>query len=76
MKDVMHAFELFRPESVDEAIALLRRSREETWVLAGGMDSLDWFKDRVKQPEAVVDISGIAELSGIREVADGLEIGA
>jgi xanthine dehydrogenase YagS FAD-binding subunit len=44
--------------------------------MAGGNDSLDWFKDRVKRPKAVMDLGGIAELKGIRETADGLEIGA
>jgi xanthine dehydrogenase YagS FAD-binding subunit len=76
IKDVMPGFELFRPDSVDEALQLLRRYRTDAWVLGGGMDSLDWFKDRVKRPEAVVDISGIAELRGIRQTEDGLEIGA
>lgn len=76
IKDVMPAFELFRPDSVQEALDLLQRYRDRAWVLAGGMDSLDWFKDRIKRPEAVVDISGIEALRGVRELPDGLEIGA
>ena len=44
--------------------------------MAGGNDSLDWFKDRAKRPKAVIDLGGIAELKGIRETADGIEIGA
>jgi xanthine dehydrogenase YagS FAD-binding subunit len=44
--------------------------------MAGGNDSLDWFKDRVKRPKVVMDLGGIAELKGIRETADGIEIGA
>ena len=40
------------------------------------MDSLDWFKDRVKRPKAVVDLSQIGDLKGIRPHADGVEIGA
>ena len=45
-------------------------------MLAGGLDSLDWLKDRIKRPEAVVDLCGIPELKGIRETGEGLEIGA
>jgi xanthine dehydrogenase YagS FAD-binding subunit len=45
-------------------------------VLAGGMDSMDWLKDRIKKPKAVVDLSGIEEMRGIRSNADGIEIGA
>jgi xanthine dehydrogenase YagS FAD-binding subunit len=44
--------------------------------MAGGLDSFDWLKDRIKKPKAVVDLSGIAELKGIRETTDGIEIGA
>ncbi len=49
---------------------------EKSWLLAGGQDSYDWFKDRAKRPEALIDITGIAALKGVRETADGLEIGA
>jgi xanthine dehydrogenase YagS FAD-binding subunit len=44
--------------------------------MAGGYDSLSWFKERIKRPKAVIDLSGIAEMKGVRETADGLEIGA
>ena len=75
--DVMPAFELFQPTSVDDALALLDRYRREAWVMAGGLDSFDWLKDRIKRPTVVVDLSGVSELSGIRAWADGgLEIGA
>ena len=40
------------------------------------MDSFDWLKDRIKQPKAVVDLSGVAELRGVRASGDGIEIGA
>jgi xanthine dehydrogenase YagS FAD-binding subunit len=76
-KDMMAAFELYQPDSVDGAIDLLRDAGDAGWVMAGGNDSLDWFKDRVKRPEAVVDLSGLDELRGIRELPDGgIEIGA
>jgi xanthine dehydrogenase YagS FAD-binding subunit len=76
IRDPMPAFELFQPTSVDEAQAVLRRYGSSAWALAGGLDSLDWLKDRIKRPEAVVDLCGIPELKGIRERGDGLEIGA
>ena len=44
--------------------------------MAGGNDSLSWFKERIKRPKAVIDISGIAALKGVRETADGVEIGS
>jgi xanthine dehydrogenase YagS FAD-binding subunit len=45
-------------------------------VLAGGLDSMDWLKDRLKRPRAVVDLGQIAELRGVRELNGGVEIGA
>jgi xanthine dehydrogenase YagS FAD-binding subunit len=74
--DVMPAFELYQPTSVSDALALLDRYRRNAWVMAGGLDSFDWLKDRIKRPSVVVDLSGIADLRGIKATADGLEIGA
>jgi xanthine dehydrogenase YagS FAD-binding subunit len=44
--------------------------------MAGGLDSFDWLKDRIRKPKVLVDLSGIEELKGIRTTADGIEIGA
>jgi xanthine dehydrogenase YagS FAD-binding subunit len=74
--DTMEAFELFQPASLEDALALRRRYGKVSWALAGGLDSLDWFKDRIKRPEVVIDLSGIADLKGVRENGDGIEIGA
>jgi len=74
---MMGAFELYQPDTVDGAVALLEKFGKDGWALAGGNDSLDWFKDRVKRPKYVVDLAGISTLKGIRESADGgVEIGA
>jgi xanthine dehydrogenase YagS FAD-binding subunit len=73
---MMPAFQLFQPDTLERALELAERFGKRGWILAGGQDSFDWFKDRAKRPEAVIDISGITTLSGIRETADGLEIGA
>jgi xanthine dehydrogenase YagS FAD-binding subunit len=74
--DVMHQFELYQPRSIADAQGILRDNRD-AWIMAGGKDSLDWFKTRVKQPPTVIDLSGIAEIHGIRAEEDGgLWIGA
>jgi len=75
-RDMMSAFELYQPDTVEGAVDLLGRFGEEGWALAGGNDSFDWFKDRVKRPKYVVDLGGIAALKGIRETDGGVEIGA
>jgi xanthine dehydrogenase YagS FAD-binding subunit len=76
IRDVMPAFQLYSPTSVADAEKLLQQHGEEAWVLAGGMDSFDWLKDRIKKPKVVIELSGIGELKGIRTTADGVEIGA
>jgi xanthine dehydrogenase YagS FAD-binding subunit len=76
IRDVMPAFELVQPGSVADAQALLQRYGADAWVMAGGLDSFDWLKDRIKRPKVVVDISGIEELKGVRSNSDGIEIGA
>lgn len=75
IRDVMPTFQLLQPSSVAEALSLLQRHRE-AWVLAGGLDSFDWLKDRIKKPDVVVDLSGVDELRGVRAISDGLQIGA
>jgi xanthine dehydrogenase YagS FAD-binding subunit len=76
VKDMMPGFELYQPMQLNDALALLDRYGKDGWKMAGGNDSLSWFKERVKRPKAVIDISGIAALKGIRETSDGVEIGA
>lgn len=77
IRDVMPAFELLQPTSADEAQKLLQQHGRDAWVLAGGLDSFDWLKDRIKKPKVVVDLSGIDELRGVRSMPDGgVEIGA
>jgi xanthine dehydrogenase YagS FAD-binding subunit len=80
VRDVMAAFELFQPTSVADAQKLLEQNDSDAWVLAGGLDSFDWLKDRIKKPKVVVDLSGIGELRGVRSLGndggDGVEIGA
>ncbi len=75
-RDMMPHFELFQPDTLENAIGLAERIGPGSWYLAGGNDSLDWFKDRHKRPTAVIEIAAIKELHGIRETEEGLEIGA
>ena len=64
--DMMAAFELFQPATVGDTLALLDRHGTDAWVMAGGLDSFDWLKDRIKRPAVVVDLSGIEGLRGIQ----------
>ena len=74
--DVIPAFELFQPTSVDDVLGLIDRHGADAWLMAGGMDSFDWFKDRIRRPKVVIDLSGVEALRGIKEANGGFEIGA
>jgi len=76
IRDVMPAFDLLQPSSAADAQKLLQQHGEEAWAMAGGLDSFDWLKDRIKKPKVLVDLSGVDELKGIRTTSDGVEIGA
>ena len=76
IRDIIPAFELFQPATIDDAVRLADKYRDDYWVLAGGLDSMDWLKDRLRRPKAVIDLSQIKELVGVRETNGGLEIGA
>jgi xanthine dehydrogenase YagS FAD-binding subunit len=76
IRDIIPAFELFQPASIDDAVRLIDKYRSDYWVLAGGLDSMDWLKDRLRRPRYVIDLTQIKELVGIKETGGGLEIGA
>src|SRR5579862_3741673 len=76
IRDVMPAFELFQPATIEDALALLDRHGSDAWVFAGGLDTFDWLKDRIKRPKVVVDLCMIKELKGVRPLNGGVEIGA
>jgi xanthine dehydrogenase YagS FAD-binding subunit len=76
IRDVMPAFDLLQPSSAAEAQKLLEQYGSDAWVMAGGLDSFDWLKDRIKKPKVLVDLSGVDELKGVRGTGSGVEIGA
>jgi xanthine dehydrogenase YagS FAD-binding subunit len=76
IRDVMPVFELYQPASIDDAIKLLDKHGADGLALAGGLDSMDWLKDRLKKPNAVIDLGTIKELKGVKELNGGIEIGA
>ena len=55
-RDMMPSFELYQPDTLGERHQAGSKDTEGAWVLAGGQDSYDWFKDRVKHPGALIDL--------------------
>jgi carbon-monoxide dehydrogenase medium subunit len=71
----MYAFDYRRPASLNEAIQALA-AMPGAKLLAGGQTLLPTMKLRLAQPECLIDLSGVGDLSGIRLSADALVIGA
>ncbi len=69
-------FEYRAPESLPEALALLREHGDEARLLAGGQSLLPMLKLRLVRPAVIVDIGRLPELDGIREEADTVRLGA
>lgn len=69
-------FDYFRPDSISEAVTLLRDYGGSAKVLAGGQSLLPILSMRLTQPEALVDIGALKELQGIVVEGRTIRIGA
>ena len=74
-------FDYLRPDTVEEALALLAEYGDDARVLAGGQSLVPMLNLRIVEADALIDISRIAALDVIREVRDkelgqSIEIGA
>ena len=70
----MYAFEYQRAKSVADAAAALTKSGGKA--LAGGQSLVGAMKLRLANPGTIVDLSGIAELKGIKKEGDSIVVGA
>ncbi|HKH99437.1 MAG TPA: FAD binding domain-containing protein [Candidatus Sulfotelmatobacter sp.] len=69
-------FKLLRPSVLEEAVAYLGKHKGNIRVLAGGTDLIPSMRQKLFEPEHVLDLRGIAALRGIRSDPDGgAEIG-
>ena len=74
--DVMPNMELYQPVQVEDALEIASRFADRGWLVGGGQDTYGWLKDRAKEVDALIDLSGIESLRGIQVTDDGIEIGA
>lgn len=73
----MKNFEYFAPQTVSEAIDVLRQQTGSVKALAGGTDLFLRMRHRALLPDTVVDLKRIPELSALRySEQDGLVIGS
>jgi carbon-monoxide dehydrogenase medium subunit len=65
-----------RPESLDEAVALLRRHGDGARPLAGGHSLVPMMKLRLAAPDVLIDLAAIADLAGVRDDGERITVGA
>ncbi len=71
----MQNFTYHRPGSVEEAVQALSAASDGT-LMGGGMTLLPTLKQRLASPSDVVDLGGVAGLSGISEDGGKVVVGA
>src|ERR1700749_2884188 len=69
-------FDYLRPDTVEEALALLAEYGDDARILAGGQSLVPMLNLRILEAEGLIDISRIAALYTIRDVDGKIEIGA
>jgi 4-hydroxybenzoyl-CoA reductase subunit beta len=69
-------FKLLRPRTVEEAVGFLTKHASNLRVLAGGTDLIPSMRQKLFEPEYVLDLRHIAELKGIRPDESGVTIGS
>lgn len=69
-------FEYVAAKSLDDALALLARHKDDAKLLAGGHSLIPAMKLRLMQPQVLIDISKIKDLSYIRQEGGQVRIGS
>jgi len=70
------SFDYIAAKSLDEAISLLARHKDDAKILAGGHSLLPAMKLRLMQPKVLIDLGRIRDLSYIKEEGGQIRIGA
>jgi len=74
---ILRKFEYLKPDSIKETISILSQYGGKAQILNGGTDLIVGIRDKINQPEYVVDIKAIPQLNKITySEQDGLHIGA
>jgi len=69
-------FDYHTPSTVQEAVSLLGRFKDDAKLLAGGHSLIPMMKLRLAQPKHLIDLRKVPGLSGIKEEGGGIVIGA
>ena len=69
-------FKIAEPQTIDQVTSLTTDKKDKCKLMAGGTDLLAEIKDEIIEPEIVVDLKSIPDLSYIKKEKNGVRIGA
>jgi carbon-monoxide dehydrogenase medium subunit len=69
-------FEYLVPDSIEQALELLREHGDEAKILAGGQSLVPAMNFRIHQPDVLIDLNRVPELGYIRENDNVIRVGA
>src|ERR1700740_2275262 len=69
-------FDYLRPDTAEEAVALLAEYGDDARVLAGGQSLVPMLNLRLIDPQVLIDVSRIREVGAIRDLVGKIECGA
>jgi aerobic carbon-monoxide dehydrogenase medium subunit len=73
---IPNSFDYVAAKSLEEALSLMSKHKDDAKLLAGGHSLIPAMKLRLAQPQVLIDISRLKELSYIREDGGQIRIGA
>jgi xanthine dehydrogenase YagS FAD-binding subunit len=71
----MKNFKVAEPQTIEQAVALLSKGGENTFLMSGGTDLIAEVKEGLVEPDIVIDLKTIPGLSYIKKEEDGVHIG-
>jgi xanthine dehydrogenase YagS FAD-binding subunit len=69
-------FKIAEPQTIDQVTSLTTDRKDKYKLMAGGTDLLSEIKDEIIEPEVLVDLKSIPDLSYIKKEKDGVRIGS
>jgi xanthine dehydrogenase YagS FAD-binding subunit len=69
-------FKIAEPQTIDQVTSLTADRKDKYKLMAGGTDLLSEIKDEIIEPEVLIDLKSIPDLSYIKKEKDGVRIGA
>jgi len=70
----MNSFKIAQPQTIDQVTSLPPEPGH--FIMAGGTDLMDEIKNEIVDPEVLIDLSAIQDLSYIKNTDKGMHIGA